>query len=84
MYATYRLPQDGSYIIHVFTSDPREFHHGKRLDPSTRFRLRPFGRSDLPDPRLLKWHYKQCAMARIRGYAWNMAINAQNGTPFAR
>ena len=47
--------QDGAYYVHVFTSSRTMYqHHGKRIDPTTRFKL------EVPDRRCLSWHYKQC------------------------
>jgi hypothetical protein len=45
-------------------------HHGKMIPPS-RFHSSP---EKHPNQKLIRWHYKQCAMARIRGFAFGMEI----------
>lgn len=47
------------YYLHVFCGSQVHLH-GKQIE----FRVR--GRSRLPNPDLLRWHYSQCLMARIR------------------
>ncbi|KAK1920690.1 hypothetical protein DB88DRAFT_520451 [Papiliotrema laurentii] len=69
--------QNDVYYVHFFVapaaSDRRRWH-GKALGPE-RFRGRP---EDRPDPRFIDWHYKQCLMARIRGFSAGMAIPASS------
>lgn len=59
--------QDGSYIVHYFRpqDDKDEAFHGKII-PLTRFRINH--RRELPDPKLLRWHYQQCVMMNIRAF----------------
>jgi len=68
-----------AYYIHVFIfqhpSDRQ--YHGKRLD-ATRF-SRFLSQQFLPNKALLAWHYKQSAMARLRGYAYGMEANRRGG-----
>ncbi len=71
--------EDGSLIVHVFVESNLAIYHGKRIIPEDRFKLYSPRDSWLPDPRLLKWHYKQCVQARLRGYSWDMGVNAQGG-----
>jgi hypothetical protein len=76
------LLQDGKLYPHFFYTSYEEerAYHGRPIDPATRFhRAFPLSDAELPDPRLLRWHYKQCVQARLRGYAWDMGINAQGG-----
>lgn len=72
------------YYVHFFT--PRQGqadkqYHGKKLDPKDplKFRLPNGDSRDLPNPKLLEWHYRQCVQARFRGFAYDMAVNAQGG-----
>jgi hypothetical protein len=53
----------------------------KKLDPKDplKFRLPNGDSRDLPNPKLLEWHYRQCVQARFRGFAYDMAVNAQGG-----
>ena len=65
--------QDGIYYVHFFVAKPgsvRRQYHGKALGPD-RFRGRI---EDRPDPRYIEWHYRQCVMARVRGFASGMEI----------
>jgi hypothetical protein len=74
--------QDGALYIHIFDASDRTYvqYHGKRIDPATRFKIQePSTGIGYPDRKLLQWHYKQCVQARIRGYAYDMSINAQGG-----
>lgn len=63
----YKALQVDVYFVHFFvlTLPNARQYHGKAL-PRSRFRGNPI---DYPDPRLVKWHYAQCAMAHIRGFA---------------
>ncbi len=74
--------QDGALYVHIFVASDRTYlqYHGKKIDPVTRFKIQdPSTGIGYPDPTLLQWHYKQCVQARIRGYAYDMSINAQGG-----
>lgn len=55
------VDESGRHYIHVFGEDNQDLH-GKRID----YRCRTS--SKLPHESLLKWHYQQCLMARIRGF----------------
>lgn len=74
-------PQNGVYYVHFFDRDlpGADTHHGKAI-PITRFHTRP---SKHPDPRLIRWHYKQCAMARIRGFAFGMDLPSTSAEAIA-
>lgn len=69
--------QNGVYYVHFFVapiaSDRRRWH-GKALGPE-RFRGRA---DDRPDPRFINWHYKQCLMARIRGFSAGLEVPASS------
>jgi len=66
--------QNEVYYVHFFDRDlpGADDFHGKAIH-STRFHTRS---SKHPDPRLINWHYRQCVMARIRGFASGMEIAA--------
>jgi hypothetical protein len=69
--------QDGVYYVHFFVAKPgsvRRQYHGKALGPD-RFRGRI---EDRPDTRYIEWHYRQCVMARVRGFASGMEIPETN------
>jgi hypothetical protein len=72
--------QDGAYYVHVFfwtrTMAP---YHGKRIDPTTRLNLGAQPNMEPPNRDCLRWHYKQCVQARLRGYAYGMAIDLRGG-----
>jgi hypothetical protein len=61
--------QDNLYYVHFFTRSALSVHHGQVIRPD---RFRVHSPDDLPDPKLLAWHYAQCARARIRGFAAGM------------
>lgn len=57
--------QDASnLIVHVFYGAKRKVWHGKKI-PRSRFRIAH--ESQLPDRRLLNFHYQQCIIKHIRG-----------------
>jgi hypothetical protein len=57
--------QDGCYYVHVFVAKTlTRGLHGKRLSRD-QFRAEE---NEIPDPKLLSWHYQQCVQARIRGF----------------
>ena len=43
--------------------------------PKSRFRID--AEDELPDPRLLRWHYTQCALGHIRGFAAQLPTIAE-------
>ncbi|KAK0522485.1 hypothetical protein OC834_006267 [Tilletia horrida] len=65
-WALYPEPIDNnSLIVHFFDANNSgcALYHGRVID-HTRFRCRPLG---LPSLELLRFHYAQCAMRRLRG-----------------
>lgn len=51
--------------MHFFVASRHAIHHGKVI-PISAFRVKyPF---QLPNPKLCRWHYQQCALAHIRGF----------------
>ena len=58
---------DESYYVHVFNERFLGDYHGKII-PRTRFS--PVAETwELPDQRLCKWHYAQCILQNLRGFA---------------
>lgn len=60
--------KDGNFYLHSFDSDPSDptssrFYHGRRL-----LLNKTFGNA-WPHLALIDWHYRQCLMARVRGFA---------------
>lgn len=62
--------KDNTFYVHFFILNfpGAESIHGKAISPE-RFRGSLRRR---PDPRLVRWHYRQCVMAHIRGFAFGM------------
>lgn len=62
--------QGSDLIVHVFAPDDPDMrsHHGKVIS-SDYFRPPEEYR---PDTRLLLFHYQQCVIKYLRGYAWGM------------
>lgn len=62
--------QGDDLIVHVFAPDSAEMrsYHGKIISRG-RFRQ---PESFRPDTRLLMFHYQQCVIKYLRGYAWGM------------
>lgn len=60
------------YHVHFFSRKLQDakLYHGKIITLD-KFRSDP---SDYPDPRLIQYHYKQCAMMWLRGLAVGMQI----------
>ncbi|BGO99663.1 hypothetical protein NBRC10513v2_003890 [Rhodotorula toruloides] len=67
---------NGRYSFHCFdyTDDEAAHLHGKSFAPSDMRVSKEDGESAYPDPELCRWHYRQCVLMRVRGYAVNMAI----------
>lgn len=60
-------PADPSILlVHVFSQRKAAQYHGKRIDKS-RFRVKD--PRDLPDNRLLLFHYRQCLIKHVRGFS---------------
>ena len=74
--------QGDVYYVHYFDRNlpGADRYHGKEITHA-RFRSRP---SKFPEPRLIRWHYKQCLMARIRGFAVNGGIPATSAEAMLR
>ncbi|CAO1633830.1 unnamed protein product [Jaminaea pallidilutea] len=56
----------GQFIVHVFDFVDGIAGHGKRITPST---FRVAHPAELPDRRLLIFHYRQCLIKHARGFA---------------
>jgi hypothetical protein len=52
--------------VHFFVKSKYSDLHGKTI---TRDRFRLNSDLDLPNPKLLAWHYAQCVRGHIRGFA---------------
>lgn len=50
--------------------------------PKSRFRIDD--EDELPDPRLLRWHYAQCALGHIRGFAAQLLTVAEQAEALRR
>ncbi|KAI5479810.1 hypothetical protein MNV49_002622 [Pseudohyphozyma bogoriensis] len=61
------VQDNGDLVVHYF--EPRNENnralHGKVI---TRERFRVNGEEDLPNPDMIKWHYKQAIMKNLRGF----------------
>jgi hypothetical protein len=58
--------QDGMIYAHSFRLHDAMQYHGMAI-PSTRWRI-PIPEY-WPKPKFLQWHYRQCLMARFRGFS---------------
>lgn len=66
-WALYPCPDSTDLIVHVFQGrSARKVYHGKRI-PSSRFRVWD-ELEDLPDTRMLEFHYRQCLIKNMRGF----------------
>lgn len=54
--------EEGRYYIHTFDETLSQFHGHEVIWRSS------VKQADKPNPYLLRWHYKQCVMARFRGF----------------
>ncbi|KAK0562189.1 hypothetical protein OC844_002819 [Tilletia horrida] len=67
---------NGDLVVHIFNAkSTRRSYHGKVV-PMAYFRCVPTRR---PDPRLLLFHYQQCAMCYLRG--WSSFPSLPTGGP---
>jgi len=58
--------QDGVYFVHFFVRTEFSELHGKIIN---RDRFRYNSEDELPNPKLLAWHYAQCVRGHIRGFS---------------
>lgn len=58
---------DENLVVHVFYGEKHRRWHGKVVQRS-RFRIAH--ESQLPDRRLLMFHYKQCLIKHVRGFSF--------------
>jgi hypothetical protein len=60
------LRQDDIFYVHTFNNVTLFQYHGKAIS-SARFHL-PYS-TYWPNPEYTQWHYRQCLMARFRGFS---------------
>lgn len=69
--------QDGVYYSIIFEEaemGQQQDYHGKPILPP---RFNPLEHtSTRPDPRLCRWHFEQCVMMYLRGFAVGMRISS--------
>jgi hypothetical protein len=60
--------QNEKFYAHFFALEDPSMRsmHGKVIDPPVEMRVQP---REYLDQRLTAWHYRQCVLARIRGFA---------------
>ncbi len=78
---TKRWCQGDSYHVHFFVRTEYSELHGMVI-PKSRFRID--AEDELPDPRLLRWHYAQCALGHIRGFAAQLPTVAEQAETMRR
>jgi len=72
--------QEGVYRPHFFALEDPEMRqvHGRLLDPTIEMRVQP---REYIDEKLANWHYRQCVLARIRGFSEGFDNQGNSGLP---